>query len=90
MFESAKQKETSRSLEFTLGKWKGWDEGEDEANPVKNFKKMVYDDGSWCGTKSREARVHLICGWRNELLSVEETKTCFYEFQFSTPLACVI
>ena len=39
MFESAKQKETSRSLEFTLGKWKGWDEGEDEANPVKNFKK---------------------------------------------------
>lgn len=87
MFESAKQKETTNGSELTIGKWRNWDETLDSRI---NYKQMIFDGGNWCGAKEREVRVHLVCGWKNQILSVEETSTCFYEFKFSTPLSCII
>lgn len=51
---------------------------------------MNYNDGEFCGSTARQAVVHLECGWKDSIISVEESSMCFYEFKFSTPLACVL
>lgn len=90
-FEEAKQGSSTDS-QITIGKWNGgWGESIDkDGYAVKNYKQMVYTDGNWCGSKAREAHVHLQCGWTDEIFSVSESSTCIYLFKFSTPLACIL
>lgn len=90
-FEEAKQG-NNQQTKFLIGKWNGeWGESRDkDGNGVKNYKHMIYSDGYWCGSKAREAHVHLQCGWTNEIISVSESSTCVYLFKFSTPLACIL
>lgn len=90
-FEEAKQSRKNGVHSLSIGKWKGWAEITDSnGNQVKDFKHMVYDEGDWCGSKSREAHVYLKCGWDERIISVDENSTCIYDIGFSTPLACIL
>lgn len=75
-----------------IGKWNSeWGEKIDkDGNTVNDYKHMIYRDGNWCGSKSRETHVHLQCGWSDHIISVSESSTCTYVFKFSTPLACIL
>lgn len=91
-FEEAKQG-ANKDSQISIGKWNGdWGEscGDKTENGVKNYKHKIYNDGNWCGSKAREAHVHLECGWKDEIVSVSESSTCVYLFKFSTPLACIL
>ncbi len=52
---------------------------------------MMYRDGQACYTgNSRTVRVKLQCGSNNELVRVEEPKTCEYEAVVKTPAVCPV
>ena len=68
-----------------LGSWKGWYE---HANGTFDFHKALFTDGYRCGATSRAATVDLICGYKEEIISVFESQPCKFLFKFSTPAAC--
>ena len=91
-FKEAKQ-EMKHGSSKLIGKWHGWGENSiraDGSNSEKNYKLMIYNDGDMCGSKAREAKVHLECGWKNQIISIDEPSMCRYLFKFSTPLACIL
>ncbi|RMX64822.1 hypothetical protein DD238_004361 [Peronospora effusa] len=75
-----------------LGKWDGWYGGEDKGLPSSgkvDYTRMRYSQGDKCynGPK-RSVLLHLECGERDEILSVDEPSTCVYEMAVRSPLAC--
>ncbi|CAF0968478.1 unnamed protein product [Brachionus calyciflorus] len=40
-----------------------------------------------CG-RARSSQINLVCGAKNELISVQEPEKCFYVFHLNTPAAC--
>nr|XP_054762670.1 N-acetylglucosamine-1-phosphotransferase subunit gamma-like isoform X1 [Lytechinus pictus] len=52
------------------------------------FHAMVFRDGDECGEKTRQIKVQLKCGSKNEIDSVGEPVTCEYAMTFRTPLVC--
>ncbi|KAK4813653.1 hypothetical protein QYF61_014952 [Mycteria americana] len=65
-----------------LGIWHEW---EIENN---TFVGMWMREGDSCETKSRQTKVHLVCGKSNKLAYVSEPSTCVYSLTFETPLVC--
>ncbi|XP_064009994.1 N-acetylglucosamine-1-phosphotransferase subunit gamma isoform X3 [Pogoniulus pusillus] len=65
-----------------LGIWHEW---EIENN---TFLGMWMREGDSCETKSRQTKVHLVCGKSNKLAYVSEPSTCVYSLTFETPLVC--
>ncbi|CAI5701993.1 unnamed protein product [Peronospora effusa] len=75
-----------------LGKWDGWYGKEDKGLPSSgkvDYTRMRYSQGDKCynGPK-RSVLLHLECGERDEILSVDEPSTCVYEMAVRSPLAC--
>ncbi|XP_064009993.1 N-acetylglucosamine-1-phosphotransferase subunit gamma isoform X2 [Pogoniulus pusillus] len=62
-----------------------WHEWEIENN---TFLGMWMREGDSCETKSRQTKVHLVCGKSNKLAYVSEPSTCVYSLTFETPLVC--
>ncbi|KAM4892097.1 N-acetylglucosamine-1-phosphotransferase subunit gamma isoform 2-T2 [Sylvia borin] len=62
-----------------------WHEWEIENN---TFVGMWMREGDSCETKSRQTKVHLVCGKSNKLAYVSEPSTCVYSLTFETPLVC--
>ncbi|NXO24164.1 GNPTG phosphotransferase, partial [Cisticola juncidis] len=62
-----------------------WHEWEIENN---TFTGMWMREGDSCETKSRQTKVHLVCGKSNKLAYVSEPSTCVYSLTFETPLVC--
>ena len=68
---------------FTLGMWHGW------KDHAADSLEMEYQRGSRCWQGPlREARVKLVCGVANQVLSVYEPSVCTYYLTFSTPAVC--
>ncbi|XP_062491059.1 N-acetylglucosamine-1-phosphotransferase subunit gamma isoform X2 [Pezoporus occidentalis] len=65
-----------------LGIWHEW-----EINN-NTFIGMWMREGDSCETKSRQTKVHLVCGRSNKLAYVSEPSTCVYSLTFETPLVC--
>nr|XP_021147470.1 N-acetylglucosamine-1-phosphotransferase subunit gamma isoform X2 [Columba livia] len=65
-----------------LGIWHEW---EIENN---TFVGMWMREGDSCETRSRQTKVHLVCGKSNKLAYVSEPSTCVYSLTFETPLVC--
>jgi len=66
----------------SLGTWDGWQNG-------SAYRTMLYKGGLKCwNAGQRESKVHLVCGHKTEVLSVDEPETCKYELQMATPAAC--
>ncbi|KFP49296.1 N-acetylglucosamine-1-phosphotransferase subunit gamma, partial [Cathartes aura] len=65
-----------------LGIWHEWE--------IDNntFVGMWMREGDSCETKSRQTKVHLVCGKSNKLAYVSEPSTCVYSLTFETPLVC--
>ncbi|XP_057275604.1 N-acetylglucosamine-1-phosphotransferase subunit gamma isoform X2 [Pezoporus wallicus] len=65
-----------------LGIWHEWE--------IDNntFIGMWMREGDSCETKSRQTKVHLVCGRSNKLAYVSEPSTCVYSLTFETPLVC--
>uniref|UniRef100_A0A8D2PLT6 N-acetylglucosamine-1-phosphotransferase subunit gamma n=1 Tax=Zosterops lateralis melanops TaxID=1220523 RepID=A0A8D2PLT6_ZOSLA len=65
-----------------LGIWHEWE--------IDNntFVGMWMREGDSCETKSRQTKVHLVCGKSNKLADVSEPSTCVYSLTFETPLVC--
>ncbi|XP_015497951.1 N-acetylglucosamine-1-phosphotransferase subunit gamma isoform X1 [Parus major] len=65
-----------------LGIWHEWE--------IDNntFIGMWMREGDSCETKSRQTKVHLVCGKSNKLAYVSEPSTCVYSLTFETPLVC--
>ncbi|KFV38842.1 N-acetylglucosamine-1-phosphotransferase subunit gamma, partial [Tyto alba] len=65
-----------------LGIWHEWE--------IDNntFVGMWMREGDSCETKSRQTKVHLVCGRTNKLAYVSEPSTCVYSLTFETPLVC--
>ena len=65
----------------SLGKFKRWD---------NNYSTMVFEGGQRCWNgPERSAEIHLACGAKSELVSMEEPSKCVYKGRFLTPLLCV-
>ncbi|XP_074775429.1 N-acetylglucosamine-1-phosphotransferase subunit gamma isoform X2 [Athene noctua] len=62
-----------------------WHEWEIDNN---TFIGMWMREGDSCETKSRQTKVHLVCGKSNKLAYVSEPSTCVYSLTFETPLVC--
>ncbi|KAM6196861.1 N-acetylglucosamine-1-phosphotransferase subunit gamma isoform 2-T2 [Sarcoramphus papa] len=62
-----------------------WHEWEIDNN---TFVGMWMREGDSCETKSRQTKVHLVCGKSNKLAYVSEPSTCVYSLTFETPLVC--
>ncbi|CAI5739442.1 unnamed protein product [Peronospora destructor] len=75
-----------------LGKWNGWYGGEDKGSPSSgkvDYTRMRYSQGEKCyNGPERSVLLHLECGERDEILSVDEPSTCVYEMTVRSPLAC--
>ncbi|CAI5721610.1 unnamed protein product [Peronospora destructor] len=75
-----------------LGKWDGWYGGEDKGSPLSgkvDYARMRYSQGEKCyNGPERSVLLHLECGERDEILSVDEPSTCVYEMTVRSPLAC--
>ncbi|XP_051643097.1 N-acetylglucosamine-1-phosphotransferase subunit gamma isoform X2 [Manacus candei] len=65
-----------------LGIWHEW-----EINNY-TFVGMWMREGDSCETKTRQTKVHLVCGKSNKLAYVSEPSTCVYSLTFETPLVC--
>ena len=81
LFRSAKQTEGGSSQ--NLGTWGRWNT-EGDAYSI-----MTYDNGGSCWNgPARSMKVTLVCGEDEFVVSVQEPRTCEYEMELMTPLAC--
>ena len=81
LFRSAKQTEGGSSQ--NLGTWGRWN-AEGDAYSI-----MTYDNGGSCWNgPARSMKVTLVCGEDEFVVSVQEPRTCEYEMELMTPLAC--
>lgn len=78
-FKQASQKSGSST---SLGRFSRFDSV--DGNVVLNF-----ENGQRCWQgMDRRAVVHTSCGLTSAISLVQEPSTCFYSFQFATPIAC--
>ncbi|BGP24904.1 alpha 1,3-glucosidase, glycoside hydrolase family 31 protein [Rhodotorula toruloides] len=87
-FGEATQKSNNNGARTSLGAFKGWSsdavQGSDEY-----YMKQLYVDGQRCWNgPARSAKVDLVCGTSNALISVVEPEKCEYVFQVTTPAVC--
>ncbi|XP_038052208.1 glucosidase 2 subunit beta-like [Patiria miniata] len=72
---------------FFVGKSPEWDlEAKADGNNI-----LVMKDGDKrkCPNDvKRKTYIHLVCGLRDEVISMRESETCIYSMRFSTPAAC--
>eukprot|EP00823_Brevimastigomonas_motovehiculus_P001248 TRINITY_DN1175_c0_g1_i1.p1 TRINITY_DN1175_c0_g1~~TRINITY_DN1175_c0_g1_i1.p1 ORF type:complete len:242 (-),score=75.04 TRINITY_DN1175_c0_g1_i1:132-857(-) len=79
-YDKAEQKEGGSST--SLGKWKGWMANADAPT-------MEFTEGQKCWQgPARSLSTKLVCGSKNEVLSVDEPSKCVYAMVFATPAAC--
>eukprot|EP00672_Neobodo_designis_P025427 CAMPEP_0174835398 /NCGR_PEP_ID=MMETSP1114-20130205/5385_1 /TAXON_ID=312471 /ORGANISM="Neobodo designis, Strain CCAP 1951/1" /LENGTH=521 /DNA_ID=CAMNT_0016069345 /DNA_START=28 /DNA_END=1593 /DNA_ORIENTATION=- len=83
-FDMVKQGHTN------MGRWKSWGEQTYGAWGGKHdFSKMIYEDGERCWSgPARSTAVRVVCGEKNEILSVDEPSMCTYTMVFQTPAIC--
>ncbi|KAK4056711.1 glucosidase II [Microbotryomycetes sp. JL221] len=87
-FGEATQKSNNGGGRTSLGHFKGWSETESK-NSDAYYHKQLYADGQRCWNgPARSAKVDLVCGTNNALLSVTEPEKCIYLFKVSTPAIC--
>ncbi|CCI10126.1 Gbg9288 [Albugo candida] len=69
-----------------MGYFKNWDQSGDADS---QYTKMLFGGGAKCWNgPERSTIVHLICGTTEEIVSVDEPRTCEYEMVVSTHAAC--
>ncbi|GAA5875927.1 hypothetical protein JCM8547_008350 [Rhodosporidiobolus lusitaniae] len=84
----AHQKSNNNNQRTSLGRFKGWSETAEQGSEAY-YQKQVYADGQRCWNgPARSAKVDLVCGTSNALLSVMEPEKCEYLFKVSTPAVC--
>ncbi|GAA6001422.1 hypothetical protein JCM10207_006659 [Rhodosporidiobolus poonsookiae] len=87
-FGEAVQKSNNNNMRSSLGRFKGFSA---DAAPGSDeyYLKQLYADGQRCWNgPARSAKVDLICGTSNALLSVMEPEKCEYLFKVSSPAVC--
>nr|CCA24761.1 glucosidase 2 subunit beta putative [Albugo laibachii Nc14] len=72
--------------QVNLGSFTNWDHSTD---PEAQYTKMLFGGGAKCWNgPERSTVVELICGTTEEILSVDEPRTCEYRMVVSTHAAC--
>ena len=83
-FDIIKQTEIDRT-DVTLGNFKSIDTIDDATYVWR------YEEGDHCWNFGpRTTHIAMTCGIENKILSVREPSTCFYKFEFESPLACTL
>ncbi|GAA6028173.1 hypothetical protein JCM8097_006897 [Rhodosporidiobolus ruineniae] len=87
-FGEASQRSNSNNMKTSLGRFKGWSSTAEEGTDAY-YEKQLYADGQRCWNgPARSAKVDLVCGTSNALLSVIEPEKCEYLFKVATPAVC--
>ncbi|GAA5975399.1 hypothetical protein JCM11641_004253 [Rhodosporidiobolus odoratus] len=87
-FGEAQQKSNYNNMRTSLGRFERWSEQAAEGSEAF-YEKQVYANGQRCWNgPARSAKVDLVCGTSNALLSVIEPEKCEYLFKVSTPAVC--
>lgn len=89
-FGEAHQKSNSNGARTSLGRFQGWaEDAAVKSGTNEYYSKQVYADGQRCWNgPARSARVDLVCGTSNALLSVAEPEKCTYLYKVATPAVC--
>ncbi|GAA5935275.1 hypothetical protein JCM10213_003991 [Rhodosporidiobolus nylandii] len=87
-FGEAHQKSNNNNQRTSLGRFKGFSSDAEQGSDAY-YHKQLYADGQRCWNgPARSAKVDLVCGTSNALLSVIEPEKCEYLFKVSTPAVC--
>ncbi|KAM0791314.1 hypothetical protein ACM66B_005786 [Microbotryomycetes sp. NB124-2] len=89
-FGQATQKSNNNGARTSLGNFHGWSETDKKGSDAY-YHKQLYADGQRCWNgPARSAKIDLVCGTSNALLSVAEPEKCIYLFKVSTPAICKV
>ncbi|GAA5828886.1 hypothetical protein JCM11251_005908 [Rhodosporidiobolus azoricus] len=87
-FGEAQQKSNNNGMKTSLGRFVGWS-SDAEQGTEEYYHKQLYANGQRCWNGPlRSAKVDLVCGTSNALLSVIEPEKCEYLFKVSSPAVC--
>ncbi|GAA6011944.1 hypothetical protein JCM11491_000111 [Sporobolomyces phaffii] len=87
-FGEATQKSNNNGARTSLGHFKGWSPTA-EPHTDDYYRYQLYADGQRCWNgPARSAKVNLVCGTSNALISVIEPEKCEYLFTVTSPAVC--